>query len=363
MRQACACRRQVLGSEHDRPRRSQQDAIRRSVPALHHRVRLGLGLDPHAAGCPNAKPSDHCTARGPGSLRRARDAREVDPKHRRHSVRGRRGAFCTWPPTRGFRPPTGHSRSRSAPWNPPDAKGRRSDERPEAWPARLVLASPSSRIPQYKSTLFRAHRRPLVPMQQSLSELTAPVFGDGAISELDNDLTLNAVQDGKPIGERIVVAGRVLDEGGRPVPGVLVEIWQANAAGRYAHLSDGHDAPLDRKFPRRGPDADPSRRKLSVRHDPAGRIPMAQSQQRLETCAHPFLRFRVGVHSEAGDANVLPRGSTPQPRSDPRIRARPCRPEEARVELLSRFDSSRSGPSDSNSTSCCEDRGPRPWSV
>ena len=101
---------------------------------------------------------------------------------------------------------------------------------------------------RYKSTHLRAHRRPLVPMQQSLSELTAPVFGDSVISELDNDLTLNAVQDGKPIGERIVVAGRVLDEGGRPVSGALVEIWQANAAGRYAHLSDGHDAPLDRNF-------------------------------------------------------------------------------------------------------------------
>ena len=101
---------------------------------------------------------------------------------------------------------------------------------------------------RYKSTLLRAHRRPLVPAMQSLSELTAPVFGEGVISELDDDLTRNAVQDGEPIGERIIVAGRILDERGRPVRGALVEIWQANAAGRYTHLNDGHDAPLDPNF-------------------------------------------------------------------------------------------------------------------
>ena len=102
--------------------------------------------------------------------------------------------------------------------------------------------------PRYKSTLLRAHRRPLVPAEQSLSELTAPVFGDSAISSLDDDLTRNAVRDAAPIGERIIVAGRILDESGRPIRAALVEIWQANAAGRYTHLSDGHDAPLDPNF-------------------------------------------------------------------------------------------------------------------
>jgi protocatechuate 3,4-dioxygenase beta subunit len=65
---------------------------------------------------------------------------------------------------------------------------------------------------------------------------------------LDNDLTRNAMQDGEPLGERIIVAGRILDESGSPVPGALVEVWQANAAGRYAHVSDGHDAPIDPNF-------------------------------------------------------------------------------------------------------------------
>lgn len=100
----------------------------------------------------------------------------------------------------------------------------------------------------YKSTLLRAQRRPLVPLEPSQSELTAPVFGSDAISELDSDLTQNAAQGGTPLGERIIVAGRVLDESGRPVRGALVEVWQANAAGRYAHANDGHAAPLDPNF-------------------------------------------------------------------------------------------------------------------
>ena len=107
---------------------------------------------------------------------------------------------------------------------------------------------PRQAHPPYKSTLLRAQHRPLVPLEQSLSELTAPVFGHDSVSALDNDLTRNAMQDGEPLGERIIVAGRILDEGGSPVRGALVEVWQANAAGRYAHVSDGHDAPLDPNF-------------------------------------------------------------------------------------------------------------------
>ena len=100
----------------------------------------------------------------------------------------------------------------------------------------------------YKSTLFRSQSKRLVPLEQSLSELTAPVFGGDAVDETDRDLTRNAVRSGEPLGERIVVAGRVLDTSGRPLPGTLVEIWQANAAGRYAHSGDDHDAPLDPNF-------------------------------------------------------------------------------------------------------------------
>ena len=100
----------------------------------------------------------------------------------------------------------------------------------------------------YKSTLLRSQQRPLVPLAQSLSELTAPVFGHGKVAAQDADLTRNAIRDGEAIGERIVVAGRLLDESGSAIPNALVEVWQANAAGRYVHSQDQHEAPLDPNF-------------------------------------------------------------------------------------------------------------------
>jgi len=100
----------------------------------------------------------------------------------------------------------------------------------------------------YKSTGLRGPTQPLIPLQQTLSELTGPVYGRESVGALDHDLTRNARVNGEPLGERIVVAGRVLDEDERPVPDTLIEIWQANAAGRYIHKSDQHDAPLDPNF-------------------------------------------------------------------------------------------------------------------
>ncbi len=100
----------------------------------------------------------------------------------------------------------------------------------------------------YRSTEFRGPTKPLIPMQQTLSELTGPVYGHDSVTKLDADLTANARKNGEPIGERIIVTGRVLDEAGRPVPNTLVEVWQANACGRYVHVVDQHDAPLDANF-------------------------------------------------------------------------------------------------------------------
>ncbi len=102
--------------------------------------------------------------------------------------------------------------------------------------------------PAYKSTALRGPTRPLVPVRQSLSELTGPVYGHDSVGPLDHDLTKNGVKGGEPLGERIVVTGRVLDEDARPVPNALIEIWQANAAGRYIHEVDQHDAPVDPNF-------------------------------------------------------------------------------------------------------------------
>jgi protocatechuate 3,4-dioxygenase beta subunit len=103
-------------------------------------------------------------------------------------------------------------------------------------------------FPDYRSTNFRGPQKPLLPMPRQLRDLRAPVYGHEDIGPLDADLTRNAVRNGEPIGERIIVTGRVLDQGGRPVPHTLVEIWQANACGRYVHKTDQHDAPLDPNF-------------------------------------------------------------------------------------------------------------------
>jgi protocatechuate 3,4-dioxygenase beta subunit len=100
--------------------------------------------------------------------------------------------------------------------------------------------------PPYKSSLKRAPTQPLILLPHTLSERTGPVFGPGVIGPNDSDLT--AQHAAAPLGERIVVSGRVLDEGGRPVRGALLEIWQANAAGRYRHQNDEHPAPLDPNF-------------------------------------------------------------------------------------------------------------------
>jgi len=93
---------------------------------------------------------------------------------------------------------------------------------------------PDYLFPRYVATQNRSPKQPLVWLPHTLSEITGPVFGHQEIGEHDNDLT--AQHRGEPIGERIIVSGRVLDENGKPVPHTLVEIWQANAAGRYLHI-------------------------------------------------------------------------------------------------------------------------------
>ncbi len=98
----------------------------------------------------------------------------------------------------------------------------------------------------YKSSRLRAPERPLTIIPRTLSETTGPAYGHKRIGPLDHDLTRR--HDGEPLGERIIVHGRVLDADGRPVRNSLVEVWQANAAGRYVHAADQHPAPLDPNF-------------------------------------------------------------------------------------------------------------------
>ncbi len=107
-------------------------------------------------------------------------------------------------------------------------------------------SQPISLYEPYRATVRRAPRKPLIVLPHTLSEITGPVYGHESISETDNDLTRQHA--GEPMGERIIVAGRVLDDNGRPVPHTLVEVWQANAGGRYRHGRDNHPAPLDPNF-------------------------------------------------------------------------------------------------------------------
>jgi protocatechuate 3,4-dioxygenase beta subunit len=110
----------------------------------------------------------------------------------------------------------------------------------------VTVIDPPYLYPEYRSTTTRAPKRRLLPLPEEVHALPAPVFGEDVIGTDDNDLTAHG--SGDPVGERIIVSGRVVDEDGRPVPRALIEIWQANAAGRYAHEVDRHPAPLDPNF-------------------------------------------------------------------------------------------------------------------
>ena len=110
----------------------------------------------------------------------------------------------------------------------------------------MTQTHPALLSPEYLSTRTRAPRRAPVRLEPGPTELTGPLLGEGHVTPADADLTRDA--DGEAVGQRIVVTGQVLDEDGRPVRHSLVEVWQANAAGRYRHTQDRWPAPLDPHF-------------------------------------------------------------------------------------------------------------------
>jgi protocatechuate 3,4-dioxygenase, beta subunit len=114
------------------------------------------------------------------------------------------------------------------------------------FPSEPQSSHPPALYPPYASSALRAPLKPLIMIPHTMTELTAPAFGPSDVRLSDADLTRQ--HEGQPLGERISVEGRVLDEAGRPVPFTLVEVWQANAAGRYIHERDQHPAPLDPNF-------------------------------------------------------------------------------------------------------------------
>jgi protocatechuate 3,4-dioxygenase beta subunit len=108
------------------------------------------------------------------------------------------------------------------------------------------VAQPLLNYPPYRSSVLRYPQSELLPVDPEGVELAAPCFGERDVHQLDADLTIQ--HDGTPLGERIAIVGRVVDGHGRPVRRQLVEVWQANASGRYRHMRDQHPAPLDPNF-------------------------------------------------------------------------------------------------------------------
>lgn len=120
---------------------------------------------------------------------------------------------------------------------------------PEGFAPRDPSGQPVLDYPDYRSTILRAPTQKLVALPQSLADMTGPAFGHMPLGEHDHDLIVNYARTGKSaLGERIMVHGHLLDEAGRPVPHALIEVWQANAGGRYRHANDGYLAPLDPDF-------------------------------------------------------------------------------------------------------------------
>ena len=104
--------------------------------------------------------------------------------------------------------------------------------------------------PDYRSTRLRAPREPLVRVPREILDVPGPTVPAGFVRTGENDLTIRGKS--APLGEKMILVGRLLDESGRPIRRALVEVWQANASGRYAHSGDNHDAPLDPNFPGSG---------------------------------------------------------------------------------------------------------------
>jgi protocatechuate 3,4-dioxygenase beta subunit len=114
------------------------------------------------------------------------------------------------------------------------------------YPRDGLAVHPPYLAPAYVSTRTRSPRQPLIVIPHTLTELTGPVYGHESV--LANDADLTKQHQGEPLGERIIVTGRVMDEDGRPIPDTLIEVWQANSSGRYIHVVDQHPAPLDPNF-------------------------------------------------------------------------------------------------------------------
>lgn len=186
--------------------------------------------------------------------------------------------------------------------------------------------------PGYRSTVKRSPTRPLILLPHTLTEVTGPVFGYDDVKPTDADLTRQ--HDGEPIGERIVVSGRLLDENSRPVAHALIELWQANAAGRYRHAVDDHAAPLDPNFTGAGrvlTDAEGRYRFVTIK---PGAYPWRNHYNAWRPAHLHFSVFGIGLAQRLVTQMYFP--GDPLIPYDPMVTSIPD--EKAQARLISSFD-------------------------
>jgi protocatechuate 3,4-dioxygenase, beta subunit len=192
--------------------------------------------------------------------------------------------------------------------------------------------------PPYVSSVLRSPRQPLVVLPHAFLTCEGPVFGYGIVSALDHDLT--AQHAAEPIGERIVVHGRVLDEDGRPVRHALAEVWQANSAGRYRHRSDQSEMPLDPNFSGAGRAMTDAEGRYVFRTIKPGPYPWKNHYNAWRPAHIHFSLFGAGILSRLVTQMYFP-GDPLQP-LDPIFNS--IADERARQRLVSRLDMERSEP-------------------
>jgi protocatechuate 3,4-dioxygenase beta subunit len=199
-------------------------------------------------------------------------------------------------------------------------------------------SQPDSLYLPYVGTRRRSPSRPLIVLPHTLSEITGPLFGHEKITESDQDLTRQ--HEGDPLGERIIVSGRVMDDGGRPVPDSLIEIWQANAAGRYLHYNDTHAAPIDPNFSGAGrtvTDKDGNYRFVTVR---PGAYPWRNHENAWRPAHIHFSLFGPAFVTRLITQMYFP--GDPLFSHDPILQSIPD--ENAQQRLISKFDLERTVP-------------------
>jgi len=203
----------------------------------------------------------------------------------------------------------------------------------------VELAAPGTQpdyhYPPYVSTISRSPRMPLIPLPETLTERTGPVFDSRLVQAGDNDLTTG--HPGAPIGQLIYVHGRVLDEDGRPVRGALVEIWQANAGGRYRHKVDTYDVPLDPNFTGEGHTVTDGNGYYCFKTIKPGPYPWGNHHNAWRPSHIHFSLFGAGILSRLVTQMYFP-GDPLQP-LDPIFNSIPN--EAARQRLVSRLDMQR----------------------